>query len=79
MRWTNGLYQSTIDRVVSRPVREANGTLRGSEARCSVPFFFSSINYDVDVQPLPEHAVGISKFQNLKEGEYVLERLKATI
>lgn len=78
MRWTNGLYKSTIHRVVSRPVKAADGSLTGSEARYSVPFFFS-INYDADVQPLPEHAVGPSRFQNMKAGEYVLERLKATV
>ena len=78
MRWTNGLYQSTIHRVVSRPTKAADGTLQGSESRYSVPFFFS-INYDADVEPLPEHAVGVSNFQNLKAGEYVLERLRATV
>jgi isopenicillin N synthase-like dioxygenase len=80
MRWTNGVYKSTIHRVVSRPVKESvNGkeVLRGSEARYSVPFFFS-INYDADVEPLPETAVGVSRFQNLKAGAYVLERLRAT-
>ena len=78
MRWTNGLYKSTIHRVVSRPTEAADGTRMGSEARYSVPFFFS-INYDADVQPLPEHAVGVSKFTNMKAGKYVLERLRATI
>lgn len=78
MRWTNGLYKSTIHRVVSRPTKDSNGSLAGSEARYSVPFFFS-INYDADVQPLPEHAVGPSRFQNMKAGEYILERLKATV
>lgn len=78
MRWTNGVYKSTIHRVVSRPTKSKDGSMKGSEARYSVPFFFS-INYDADVQPLPEHAVGPSKFQNMKAGEYVLERLRATV
>ncbi|KAK5100638.1 hypothetical protein LTS08_005389 [Lithohypha guttulata] len=78
MRWTNNVYKSTIHRVVSRPIKADDGTIRGSEARYSVPFFFS-INYDADVQPLPEHAVGIGKFQNMKAGQYVLERLRATV
>lgn len=78
MRWTNGLYKSTIHRVVSRPQQSEDGKLQGSEARYSVPFFFS-INYDADVQPLPQHAVGVSRFQNMKAGQYVLERLKATV
>ena len=80
MRWTNGVYKSTIHRVVSRPVKEVvNGkeVLKGSEARYSVPFFFS-INYDAEVEPLPESAVGVSNFQNMKAGEYILERLRAT-
>jgi isopenicillin N synthase-like dioxygenase len=68
MRWTNGLYKSTIHRVVTRP---------GMGERYSVPFFFS-INYDSDVGPLPEKAVGPSKFKPMKAGEYVLERLRAT-
>ncbi len=45
--------------------------------RYSVPFFFS-INYDSEVQPLPEKAVGPSKFKAMKAGEYVLERLRVT-
>lgn len=68
MRWTNGLYKSTIHRVVSKP---------GTGERYSVPFFFS-INYDSEVTPLPERCVGKSNFLPLKAGEYVLERLKAT-
>ena len=72
------MYKSTIHRVVSRPTKSKDGSMKGSEARYSVPFFFS-INYDADVQPLPEHAVGPSKFQNMKAGEYVLERLRATV
>ncbi|KAH8660619.1 hypothetical protein BX600DRAFT_514209 [Xylariales sp. PMI_506] len=81
MRWTNGLYKSTIHRVVSRPVRTIIGShevLHGSEARYSVPFFFS-INYDADVEPLPERSVGVSRFQKMNAGQYVLERLKATL
>jgi isopenicillin N synthase-like dioxygenase len=69
MRWTNGLYKSTVHWVVSRP---------GSRERYSVPFFFS-INYDADVGPLPEEAVGAKgTYRSMRAGEYVLERLKAT-
>ena len=68
MRWTNGLYKSTVHRVMSRP---------GAAARYSVPFFFS-INYDADVEALPERAVGRNLFRPMKAGQYVLERLRAT-
>jgi isopenicillin N synthase-like dioxygenase len=68
MRWTNGLYKSTIHRVVTKP---------GSGERYSVPFFFS-INYDADVEALPEQVVGKSIYRPMKAGEYVLERLRAT-
>ncbi|OAP56969.1 hypothetical protein AYL99_09081 [Fonsecaea erecta] len=68
MRWTNGLYKSTIHRVVSKP---------GTGGRYSVPFFFS-INYDAEVVPLPESIVGVSTWQPVKAGEYILERLRAT-
>ncbi|EXJ72016.1 uncharacterized protein A1O5_04519 [Cladophialophora psammophila CBS 110553] len=68
MRWTNGLYKSTIHRVVSKP---------GTGERYSVPFFFS-INYDTEVVPLPESVVGPSNWQPVKAGEYILERLRAT-
>ncbi|KIW75724.1 hypothetical protein Z517_10467 [Fonsecaea pedrosoi CBS 271.37] len=68
MRWTNGLYKSTVHRVVSKP---------GTGERYSVPFFFS-INYDAEVVPLPESVVGTSKWRPVKAGEYILERLRAT-
>lgn len=67
MRWTNGLYKSTVHRVLSKP---------GAPARYSVPFFFS-INYDAEVGPLPERSVGRNAFQPMKAGQYVLERLRA--
>ena len=61
MRWTNGLYKSTIHRVISKP--------EASE-RYSVPFFFS-INYDADVAPLPEKAVGKNgAYRSMKAGDY---------
>ncbi|KKY29083.1 putative flavonol synthase flavanone 3-hydroxylase [Phaeomoniella chlamydospora] len=67
-RWTNGLYKSTVHRVMSK---------MGGEERYSVPLFFS-INYDADVLPLPEAAVGKNLYKPMKAGQYVLERLRAT-
>ena len=42
LRWTNGIYKSTVHRVVNRTDKE----------RFSVPLFFS-INYDAKVETLP--------------------------
>ncbi|EPQ54484.1 Clavaminate synthase-like protein [Gloeophyllum trabeum ATCC 11539] len=41
-RWTNGLYTSTLHRVIHR----------GSNYRVSIPFFFEP-NFDARVEPLP--------------------------
>jgi isopenicillin N synthase-like dioxygenase len=75
MRWTDGLYKSTVHRVVSRP---------GAGERYSVPFFFS-VNYDADVEPLPTRGrggegegQGQGRYRRMRAGEYVLERLRAT-
>ncbi|KAI4746048.1 Clavaminate synthase-like protein [Aureobasidium sp. EXF-12298] len=67
MRWTNGVYKSTIHRVVNRTTQE----------RYSVPFFFS-INYDQEVESCVSDE-NPSKYPPIRAGEYILERLKATV
>ena len=71
MRWTNGAYRSTVHRVINQD---------STKERYSVPFFFS-INYDEKVETLPSCADAESKekYPPICAGEYVLERLRATV
>jgi isopenicillin N synthase-like dioxygenase len=52
---------------------------RNTEARYSVPFFFS-VNYDTVVKTLPTCLEDgeTSKWKPIRAGEYILERLNAT-
>ena len=70
MLWSKGVYKSTIHRVMNKGTRE----------RYSVPLFFS-INYDLKVAPLPMEAGkdDSDSFEPICAGEYVLERLRATL
>ncbi|CZR58075.1 related to gibberellin 20-oxidase [Phialocephala subalpina] len=70
MRWTNGIYKSTVHRVVNRTDRE----------RYSIPLFFS-INYDETVETLPSCVTegNPSKFPPITAGRYVLDRLNLTV
>ncbi|PBP16133.1 flavonol synthase/flavanone 3-hydroxylase [Diplocarpon rosae] len=70
MRWTNGLYKSTVHRVVNRTDRE----------RYSIPLFFS-INYDETVATLPScvSEENPSKYPPITAGKYVLDRLSLTV
>ncbi|KAL8746070.1 MAG: hypothetical protein Q9190_001855 [Brigantiaea leucoxantha] len=76
--WTGGEYRSAVHRVVIN---------KGARERYSVPFFFS-VDYDALVEPMPlpkggegegEKRVKRGDFKPVRAGEWVLERLKATV
>ncbi|KAG0653041.1 Nicotinate catabolism cluster hxnY [Hyphodiscus hymeniophilus] len=70
MRWTNGVYKSTVHRVVNRTDKE----------RYSVPLFYS-INYDEMVETLPSCVTmeNPSHYPPVTAGRYVLDRLGLTL
>ncbi|KAL9610254.1 MAG: hypothetical protein Q9167_005025 [Letrouitia subvulpina] len=73
--WTGGEYRSAVHRVVMGGAQDTEGK---GEGRYSVPFFFS-INYDEKVEPLPGRKGKGGFFKPVCAGEYVLERLRATV
>ncbi|KNG87002.1 putative 2OG-Fe(II) oxygenase family oxidoreductase [Aspergillus nomiae NRRL 13137] len=70
MRMTNGLYKSTIHRVVNYTGKE----------RYSVPFFFS-FNYDEIVETIPSCIPEGEqpKYKSINAGSYILERLRLAL
>jgi isopenicillin N synthase-like dioxygenase len=70
MRWTNGAYKSTVNRVINRT----------DNVRYSIPLFFS-INYDEKVETLPScvNEDNPSKFPPTTAGRYMLDRLSLTV
>jgi len=70
MRWTNGVYKSTVHRVVNRTNKE----------RYSIPLFFS-INYDEKVETLPSciSEENPLRYPPITAGKYVLDRLALTV
>ena len=67
---TNGLYKSTIHRVVNCTGKE----------RYSVPFFFS-FNYDEIVETIPSCIPEGEqpKYKSINAGSYILERLRLAL
>lgn len=66
-RWTNGLWKSTVHRVIHR----------GEGFRVSVPFFFEP-GFDVVVRPLGkcvERSGEPARFKEKKYGEHLLEKV----
>jgi len=67
-RWTNGLWKSTLHRVIHR----------GTQYRVSIPFFFEP-NFDAVISPLPscvKATGGKPLFKDEEYGEHLLGKIK---
>ena len=68
-RWTNGVFKSTVHRVVTGGERE----------RCSCAFFWEP-NFETAVAPLPQcvSEERPAKYPPTTYGEYILQKYAAT-
>jgi isopenicillin N synthase-like dioxygenase len=67
-RWTNGLWKSTLHRVIHK----------GSNYRVSVPFFFEP-NFEAVIKPLEacvENTGGEARFESVKYGDHLIGKIK---
>jgi isopenicillin N synthase-like dioxygenase len=67
-RWTNGLWKSTLHRVIHK----------GSNYRVSVPFFFEP-NYDAIIKPLRrciELTGGQAQYDEVKYGDHLVGKIR---
>jgi len=75
--WSNGLYKSTLHRVVHR----------GSNYRVSIPFFFEP-NFDASVTPLPaalrlqerpandnHHDIDVKSYSPVVYGDFLMKKV----
>jgi isopenicillin N synthase-like dioxygenase len=83
-RWTNGLYKSTVHRVILQPVND-NGDDDGDnkknlQHRYSIPFFYEP-NFDTIVECLPT-CVSLpdnpAKYPPTTSGQYLLDKYQQT-